>query len=1270
MNFPDSHVFPGGILAVSSEPSEKILYANDTLARWAGCSSAEDFLKHYGAFHELVLPLDYQPLQDLFYAPDKHGNSDTSLFDFRIVRADGHTMKLNSILSPWVTEEGKSCWVLHILNIIIPYPNRDPVTGLPTHHTFYKTAQKLGGDYNASGHFGRLTTIYINLSNFKVFNNTHGREAGHRLLHTMGSLIVNHFPGSLVGHEGADHFLILTENKDVKKSLAALNDSLQKEIQDSSITMKAGVVWPDLKMREDSRGQISYFFDLAKLAADSIKKDARKNWAFYEPSMVKRLEVQAYVLKHFEEALEKEYIKVFYQPVIRTFTGKLCSVEALSRWDDPEKGLLSPGIFIPVLERSRLITKLDCYIVEHCARRLRWLQENQRPLVPVSVNFSRADFDEIDTLAFMEKLVETYQLPRNLFCIEVTESALVEDEDKLKTEVDRFRKAGYQVWLDDFGSGYSSLNVLQNYHFDEIKIDMAFQKTNSPQSRQLLSSIVQMAKALGLHTLAEGVETREQAEFLKNIGCEKIQGFYYGMPLPYNLFYKHCLEHNLPAESRREAAVFEKTGLINTLSKAPAAIFEKSEDGFILLLMNEAFRKNISSFIYGNLPPLGIPLHLDQYPDGERLKLLISKTITTGEQESAIFVSNNQYVHCKAKITASSGDLYTGLLEITNISMDPEARNGTRLDELLRNILSMYSGIYRYVPETDRVEILSTLYPGLKAGDSIPLSEWKKLGDYIHPDDWDRMYDFMDPVRRKEIALHTDSPMVSELFRVRGDSGEYHWKEMDSIALRNGDNFDFLICVRKAPFENMIRRKETLPLVMRSLLPELTLTKALRQSRLRGSILDTLRSVKDVKCFWKDENRRFLGASRAFLDYYGLKKEEDLIGKTDEEMHWHIDGTDYKGEEEKVLTRGIPSIGCRGICLVHGKPRRIIASKYPVYRGNKIAGLMGWFTDIDEKEDQMAQDVRLGLIDEKTGIYTYRGMLMAGTNYQRNYRLNDQDYLAILMHIPGYTDFVRSYGAKAGDKLLTAVTDIMKNFFNNEGTLCYLGGTRFVAFLKDREAHRNAEPMRNLIGKIYDIHEIDGCPATLRLTYSMANGSEVHDTTELFHLLGERLTEFEKGVHVQSVYVGNRLPFDREDFDHIESLVIISDMVTHDILYMNEAALAMLQIGPERDYRKEKCYNLVCGLTHPTNTCARFHISRGSYLTNLYKRPGTDKYYLVRHALIPWKGRNCHFEIATELNGYVKRINRGDNAAPAPDACPMGETPRCISEVNAEETEK
>ncbi len=277
--------------------------------------------------------------------------------------------------------------------------------------------------------------------------------------------------------------------------------------------------------------------------------------------------MEQYIVDHFDEALEHGYIKVYFQPVVRTLTRKYCGMEALARWEDPEYGLLMPGEFIGVLEKHRRIHELDTRVLNIVCETFKLM--NSYVDVPVSINLSRLDYELCDIFEVVESAVLYHKVPRSSLCIEITESVLASNEDRMHQYIDRFITAGYAVWMDDFGSGYSSLNVLKDFMFDEMKIDMRFLSDFSTRSKKILASIVNMAKEIGIQTLAEGVETEEQFEFLRNIGCEKIQGYLFGRPMPFEVCLRYVEEAGMTWESPKLRWYYDDIGKLNVLSARP-----------------------------------------------------------------------------------------------------------------------------------------------------------------------------------------------------------------------------------------------------------------------------------------------------------------------------------------------------------------------------------------------------------------------------------------------------------------------------------------------------------------------------------------------------------------------------------------------------------------------------------------------------------------------------------------------------------------------------
>lgn len=310
------------------------------------------------------------------------------------------------------------------------------------------------------------------------------------------------------------------------------------------------------------------------------------------------LDISQYVVLNIDEAISRGWIRVYYQPLIRSFSNELCGMEALARWDDPQRGMLMPMDFIEPLEDAGLIWKLDLCVIRSAMKNIAACGEAGLNQIPVSVNLSRIDFLDCDIFAEIEAVMQTYKVSRNLLHIEVTESIVTSKETKIYQTLDRFRSAGYEIWMDDFGSGYSTLNLLKDYNFDVLKLDMVFLRNDTPRSREIIASVVAMDKKIGIRTLADGVETKEQADFLMQLGCEKLQGYYYSKPLPYEEIMRLCRSKDMQVEPLNEKPYFDAVSEIDVMTDSRIMIMELRNDEFRVLFC--------SSDLIDSLQDLGV----------------------------------------------------------------------------------------------------------------------------------------------------------------------------------------------------------------------------------------------------------------------------------------------------------------------------------------------------------------------------------------------------------------------------------------------------------------------------------------------------------------------------------------------------------------------------------------------------------------------------------------------------------------------------------------
>ncbi len=411
-------------------------------------------------------------------------------------------------------------------NILLKLSISDEVTGVANMNYFRGQAFEL---MNKPGIVpSDYIYLYIDIENFKMLNQKYGFWEGNTFLKDFAEYLGKVFENSIIAHFSNDNFVVLTKDIKIKEKVLDICKKLTQYQYDIKLGLKVGAYKPE------NKDVLPLFAcDHARYACNSIKKYYDITYCMYDADMSLKFQKKQYIINNFEEAIKNEHIKVFYQPVVNAATAKLCGLEALARWQDPQFGFLSPADFIETLEEYHLIHRLDMFVVDRVCRDINDAKTKGRKIIPTSLNFSRLDFDSLNLAKEVADTLEKYNINKNEIHIEVTESTLSENDEKLKEELKSFRSQGYALWLDDFGAGYSGLNVLKEYDFDLLKIDMKFLSNfeSTPKARQILKNVINLAKDLGMKTLTEGVETQEQYEFLRENGCEMLQGYLFGKPI-------------------------------------------------------------------------------------------------------------------------------------------------------------------------------------------------------------------------------------------------------------------------------------------------------------------------------------------------------------------------------------------------------------------------------------------------------------------------------------------------------------------------------------------------------------------------------------------------------------------------------------------------------------------------------------------------------------------------------------------------------------------
>ncbi len=417
----------------------------------------------------------------------------------------------------------------------------DEKTGIYNKRTFCRKTRDLLND-NPNKKF---VIIRFDIDGFKVLNDVYGVSECDRLLKAIGDQFRRILPvgdNHVYGRWEADHFVICMDIESFHHHKVAerVTDRIEGFF-DIDTTIRMGIY-----VIEDPSIDVSLMCDRAYLALKSVKNSYQRHIAFFDDSMRKDLIEKQQIINEMRGALDGGQFVVYFQPQYNYASKTLHGAEALVRWKHPEKGIIPPFKFIPVFEENGFITHLDQFVWEEvCKYQRKWLDEGYE-IVPVSVNVSRTDICSLRLAEYFSKLVAKYSLPTSAIRIEITESAYIDNPGLLIASVNKLRERGFSVEMDDFGSGYSSLNTLKDVHVDLLKLDMKFIEDEGDNSRggSILSSVVRMSSWLKLPVLAEGVETVAQAEYLKSIGCVYMQGYFFAKPMPAEEYEKLIIENS------------------------------------------------------------------------------------------------------------------------------------------------------------------------------------------------------------------------------------------------------------------------------------------------------------------------------------------------------------------------------------------------------------------------------------------------------------------------------------------------------------------------------------------------------------------------------------------------------------------------------------------------------------------------------------------------------------------------------------------------------
>ncbi|SFQ16962.1 diguanylate cyclase (GGDEF) domain-containing protein [Lachnospiraceae bacterium XBB1006] len=802
-----------------------------------------------------------------------------------------------------------------------------------------------------------------------------------------------------------------------------------------------------------------------------------------------------YIIKHLEKAIREGDITVYYQPIVRTPNGLVCSEEALSRWNDPVMGMIPAKDFVPALEGANLIYKLDLFVVDEVIRKMKVLESKGHYVVPQSVNLSWADFFARDILSEIEERLDSAGIPREKLIIEIMESTLAEDVETMTAEVKRMKEHGFTVWMDDYGSGYSSPMLLQSVPFDLIKIDKEFIRKieDGNRSRVIITEIVKMVMALGMDAIAEGVENEEQVEFLKDIGCSMLQGNYYCPPISLpKLLERYEKGEQIGFENPSEADYYAQIGKVDFYSLAalrhqgaslnnffdtwPMIMLEYKDKHVSIMRYNREFKKFAKCHFTKEIWDMKIDVSDYRERAGVYTLKAIEKCAMDGK-EVVLDDRTRNGLNLQLlvwRVAKNSNNQASAVMVVVLSAMDAlVSRNSLTYNYIARALSEDYS--YLYFVNLDTNEFIEYRGDGAnrdvteeRRGDDFFKESLQRAPEIIYKEDVEEFF----RVFQKENIVKSLEKNGSFIHTYRNYmDGEVVYVTMKIIKVRDGQNH---IIIGINNVDAQMKQKEAFERV-----------KAERQAFVRVAALTgdfmAMYSVDPESGAFFEFNStqefKSVGALTEGSDFYGAsrKNAKKVVVREDQEYF-------FKRFKEEVIKEEIAEKGkftMQYRLLVEGRPVHILLRAAMVQEKGANRIIVGVLNVDDEVKRQEEYDRALcavtaeANIDELTGVK--RKLPYMELEEELNVRIKTDktlEFAVVVFDINGLKEINDKYGHQAGDRHIIAGCKLICNTFKYSPVF-RVGGDEFAVVAQGKD-YQQIDALMEQIAEINRQHKERG----------------------------------------------------------------------------------------------------------------------------------------------------------------------------------------------------
>ncbi len=664
--------------------------------------------------------------------------------------------------------------------------------------------------------------VYFIIENFRQYYLYYGFDEGYQVIWFVRTKIQNAFPVDISGKMEDAEFAVITDIDDVETFIKRIQKDFDEVYIHTGMSLHAGI-YPISENDKDAL----LIIEKANIACTNGEEKEDGISVFARENIDNRILMQHYVVHHLEDAIKNGELSVYYQPIFHTYSGKVCGHEALARWNNPEYGALMPSDFVPVLEHSKKINKLDCFVVQQVCKDLSSVKglTGLEP-VPISINLTRLDFELTDMLGFIIKEVEKNNISRSLIQIEISEAEITTDRKGIKKELERFRDAGFTIIFDDFGSEYSSLHILNDMPFDAVKINSSFLEgyNYDKKPRIMMKNIINMAKELGIHTTMGSVEDEEILEFLKQAGCERTQGHLYSEAVP--MWYYPEDGYPFEYENEEERRFYNEIGKVNILSQTPIAekqldineaiflnqlplaILEFDGSLFKVLMYSKDFNDIFEPLFAGDIRFINELFNSGRHSFARNMRSLAEQCIDNDAIHTMEFVTSKGYNRLMLRKITGSSDLNKTAILATAEAMsedDPGAR-AVQMNSHLKFLYMIYNRVDIVNINEDSFETVyenHAKYNQSMVKGSFTRAIEKFANEAIYNEDREGFMAFYDLSNLEDRINEYNIDHLTDYFRTIDTKGNYNWLMYLIIPIVSEGSTMFIMGSRSIDSERM-----------------------------------------------------------------------------------------------------------------------------------------------------------------------------------------------------------------------------------------------------------------------------------------------------------------------------------------------------------------------------------------------------------------------------------------------------------------------------------